>query len=139
MARPGQSRLRRRAAPHPTPARIPHEPPVEPAYVGGFIEFLDKRWSRAEADVYSARRSVFLLSSVAIGCSIIILSLSVAAAGFVGLVMFMHARLGSDAGLPLAALFGTVGAAWFALARRRRVSRRRRDRLDSTPDGGDGS
>lgn len=134
MARSGRPGPKRRAGPDTSPARLPPDPGLpgdrptrEPAgeYVQGFIEFLDKRWSRAEADLYTARRSVFLLSSVAIGFSMVIVSLAVAAAGFVGLVMLMRAHLGSDADLPVAALLGAVGASWLAVVLRRRVSRRR--------------
>jgi hypothetical protein len=95
------------------------------AYVHGLIEFLDKRWTRAEADLLCARRSVLLVSCVAIACSMVILSMAVAAAGFVVLVMLAQDMVGVETGSPVAALLVAIGASLLALTiRRRSVSRR---------------
>jgi hypothetical protein len=101
-------------------------PDGEP-YAHGLIEFLDKRWTRAEADLYSARRSVLLVSCVAIACSMVSVSLAVAAAGFVVLAMLAQDMVGVETGSPVATLLVAVGASLLALTiRRRAVSRRPR-------------
>jgi hypothetical protein len=103
----------------------------EVTYVRGVIEFLDKRWTAAESDAGVARRSLLLLSGVAMGLAVVAVSLAGAAAGFVVLLQLAQDLLGLGAPDLVAAVLAGVGVGGAAVAlhaRRYRPGRRREDR-----------
>lgn len=90
--------------------------PTDEVYARGVIEFLDKRWTRAEADFRTALRSMLLLCGTTIGCSALIVSLAVAAAGVTFLIMFAQEQfLGPDPGPTGLALFIAVAGVLIVL------------------------
>lgn len=117
------------------PAPAPVEPagtPADEVYVRGIIEFLDKRWTRAEGDLRTALRSLLLLGATTAGLVVLIASLAAALAGVGFLLLVAQDRFLAARAVPSGlALLGAAGIGLLLLQRgRSRYLRRRRRRRD---------
>lgn len=117
------------------PAPAPVEPagtPADEVYVRGIIEFLDKRWTRAERDLRTALRSLLLLGATTAGLVVLIASLATAVAGVGFLLLVAQDRFLNARAVPSGlALLGTAGIGLLLLllrGRSRYLRRRRRPR-----------
>lgn len=118
----------------PAPASVePAGTPADEVYVRGIIEFIDKRWTRAEGDLPTALRSLLLLGATTAGLVVLIASLAAAVAGVGFLLLvaqdrFLAARA-VPSGLALLAAAG-IGLLLLLLRGRSRYLRRRRRSRD---------
>jgi hypothetical protein len=100
-------------------------PRTREVFAGGIVEFLDKRWTRAEADAACARRSILLMFGLVVGLSVLVVGVAVAAAGFIAVVMFVQGSLDRGASSVASAMLAVAGAgALLVGARRRSIFRR---------------
>lgn len=103
--------------------------PADEVYVRSVIEFLDKRWTRAEADLGTALRSLLLLCGTAFLGAALLASVAVAAAGCASLIRSAQDRLlDPELGHSGPALLGVAGVGFLLLLLRGRSGYRRRRR-----------
>jgi hypothetical protein len=88
-------------------------------FASDIVEFLDKRWTRAEADAACARRSILLLFGLVVGLSVLTVGLAVAAAGLIAVVMFVQGTLDRGASSVASAMLAVAGAGALLMAARR--------------------